>query len=150
MGPPLPPQHVIDPKRLAVSFLLTLSQMPVTPSPYNEDCRLKNLSHGLLQLYRVIRRHHAVPPLHIASSQSPVLSHGSVTSETPSQTLSAHPVDLEQYHKTAMHLSAERAKQRRQQEEEERAKQRERARQKAAEIEAKAERVRCRSPVKSR
>jgi serine/arginine repetitive matrix protein 2 len=69
--------------------------------------------------------------------QSPVPSHGSVTSEAPSQVLAVPPVDLEQVHKTTMHLSAERAKQRRQQEEEERAKQKERARQKAAEIEEK-------------
>ena len=67
-------------------------------------------------------------------SQSPVLSHVSVTSETPSQALSIPPVDLDQVHKAAMHLSAERAKQRRQQEEEDRAKQMERARQKAAEL----------------
>jgi hypothetical protein len=47
-----------------------------------------------------------------------------------------------------MHLSAERAKQRRQQEEEERAKQRERARQKAAELEAKAKESAAETPAK--
>lgn len=71
------------------------------------------------------------------SSQSPILPHGSVDAETDSKTLAVPPVDLEQVHKAAMHLSAERAKQRRQQEEEERAKQVERARQKAAELEEK-------------
>ena len=70
-------------------------------------------------------------------SHSPILSHGFVNSEMSSQTLPVTTVDLEQVHKTAMHLSAERAKQRRQQEEEERAKQMERARQKAAELEEK-------------
>ena len=72
--------------------------------------------------------------------QSPVLSHASAVSDmpTPSQLPSLPPtVDLEQVHKTAMHLSAERAKQRRQQEEEEREKEKERARQKAAELASK-------------
>lgn len=46
-------------------------------------------------------------------------------------------MDVEKVHKTAMHLSAERAKQRRQQEEEEREKEKERAKLKAAELEEK-------------
>lgn len=72
------------------------------------------------------------------ASQSPVLSHVSATSDTPSQPLLSPTVDLEQVHKTAMHISAERAKQRRQQEEEEREKEKERARQKAEALAAKA------------
>lgn len=46
-------------------------------------------------------------------------------------------LDIEGVHKTAMHISAERAKQRRQLEEEEREKEKERARKKAAELEAR-------------
>lgn len=70
-------------------------------------------------------------------SQSPVLSHGPVASDAPSQITAIPPVDVEKVHKTAMHLSAERAKQRRQQEEEEREKEKERAKLKAAELEEK-------------
>lgn len=69
--------------------------------------------------------------------QSPVLSHVSAASETPSQMATISPIDVESAHKAAMHLSAERARQRRQQEEEERQKAQERAKLKAAEIEAK-------------
>lgn len=70
-------------------------------------------------------------------AQSPVLSHMSVTSDTPSQVAAVSPIDVENAHKAAMHLSAERARQRRQQEEEERQRAQERARLKAAELEAK-------------
>ncbi|KAH7914497.1 hypothetical protein BJ138DRAFT_386877 [Hygrophoropsis aurantiaca] len=67
---------------------------------------------------------------------SPVLSQASIHSEAPAP-LSTVSVDLEDAHKTAMHLSAERAKQRRQREEEEREKEKDRARRKAAELEEK-------------
>ncbi|KIJ68652.1 hypothetical protein HYDPIDRAFT_24910 [Hydnomerulius pinastri MD-312] len=66
-------------------------------------------------------------------THSPVLSHASVTSEVPPSGTSG--LDIEGVHKTAMHLSAERAKQRRQLEEEEREQEKERARKKAAELE---------------
>lgn len=64
-------------------------------------------------------------------SQSPATSH-TTPSEAPSSVL-----DIEGVHKTAMHISAERARQRRQLEEEEREKEKERARKKAAELEAR-------------
>ncbi|KAG6381401.1 hypothetical protein JVT61DRAFT_5815 [Boletus reticuloceps] len=68
-------------------------------------------------------------------SHLPGTSHG-VTAEA--QLSGASPVlDIEGVHKTAMHISAERAKQRRQLEEEEREKEKERARKKAAELEAR-------------
>jgi hypothetical protein len=64
------------------------------------------------------------------------LSTVSVTSESPAS-LTAPALTLEDVHKAAMHISAERAKQRRQIEEEEREKEKERARQKAAALEEK-------------
>jgi serine/arginine repetitive matrix protein 2 len=64
-------------------------------------------------------------------SQLPGTSHTAATEGTPSV------LDIEGVHKTAMHISAERAKQRRQLEEEEREKEKERARKKAAELEAR-------------
>ena len=67
-------------------------------------------------------------------AQSPLLSTVSVTSETPAP-FSAPTLTIEDVHKTAMHISAERARQRRQIEEEEREKEKERARQKAAALE---------------
>ncbi|KAG2155414.1 hypothetical protein DEU56DRAFT_976019 [Suillus clintonianus] len=69
-------------------------------------------------------------------AQSPLLSTISVTSETPAP-FAAPMLSIEDVHKTAMHISAERAKQRRQVEEEEREKEKERARQKAAALEEK-------------
>ncbi|KAG1783682.1 hypothetical protein EV702DRAFT_1054926 [Suillus placidus] len=68
--------------------------------------------------------------------QSPLLSTISVTSETPAPFVTPT-LSIEDVHKTAMHISAERAKQRRQVEEEEREKEKERARQKAAALEEK-------------
>ncbi|KAG1757318.1 hypothetical protein EDB19DRAFT_1933564 [Suillus lakei] len=67
---------------------------------------------------------------------SPILSTISVTSETPAPFVTPT-LSIEDAHKTAMHISAERAKQRRQVEEEEREKEKERARQKAAALEEK-------------
>lgn len=76
-----------------------------------------------------------------ASAHSPRLSQLQATSPTDTsdaQLLGASPIlDIEGVHKTAMHLSAERAKRRRQLEEEEREKEKERARKKAAELEAR-------------
>ncbi|KAG1755030.1 uncharacterized protein EDB91DRAFT_1042587 [Suillus paluster] len=69
-------------------------------------------------------------------AQSPLLSIVSVTSELPTP-FAAPSLSIEDVHKTAMHISAERAKQRRQVEEEEREKEKERARQKAAAMEEK-------------
>jgi serine/arginine repetitive matrix protein 2 len=69
-------------------------------------------------------------------AQSPLLSTISITSENPPP-FAAPALTLEDAHKTAMHISAERAKQRRQLEEEEREKEKERARQKAAALEEK-------------
>ncbi|KAG2117858.1 uncharacterized protein F5147DRAFT_626942 [Suillus discolor] len=68
--------------------------------------------------------------------QSPLLSTISVTSETAAPFMTPT-LSIEDAHKTAMHISAERAKQRRQVEEEEREKEKERARQKAAALEEK-------------
>ncbi|KAG2156468.1 uncharacterized protein EDB93DRAFT_913624 [Suillus bovinus] len=68
--------------------------------------------------------------------QSPLLSTISVTSETAAPFMTPT-LSIEDVHKTAMHISAERAKQRRQVEEEEREKEKERARQKAAALEEK-------------
>lgn len=64
-------------------------------------------------------------------SQLPGTSHATTAEGTPLA------LDIEGVHKTAMHISAERAKQRRQLEEEEREKEKERARKKAAELEAR-------------
>jgi len=69
-------------------------------------------------------------------AHSPLLSAASITSEIPAS-LSTPALTLEDVHKTTMHISAERAKQRRQVEEEEREKEKERARQKAAALEQK-------------
>ncbi|KAH0590389.1 hypothetical protein H2248_000544 [Termitomyces sp. 'cryptogamus'] len=72
-------------------------------------------------------------------SQSPTLSHASVTRTSPTASLiplpqlSAH--DLDEARKDVMQSAAARAKQRRQHEEEEREKEKERARRKAAELE---------------
>ncbi|KAG1848331.1 hypothetical protein DFJ58DRAFT_890771 [Suillus subalutaceus] len=68
--------------------------------------------------------------------QSPLLSTISVTSETPAS-FATPTLSIEDVHKTAMHISVERAKQRRQVEEEEREKEKERARQNAAALEEK-------------
>ncbi|KAH0838507.1 hypothetical protein J3R83DRAFT_6824 [Lanmaoa asiatica] len=68
-------------------------------------------------------------------SQLPGTSHAA-TSEVQLPGVSSA-LDIEGVHKTAMHMSAERAKQRRQLEEEEREKEKERARKKAAELEAR-------------
>lgn len=68
--------------------------------------------------------------------QSPLLSTISVTSESPAPFVTPT-LSIEDVHKTAMHISAERAKQRRQAEEEEREKEKERARQKAVALEEK-------------
>ncbi|KAG1773247.1 hypothetical protein EV702DRAFT_1244180 [Suillus placidus] len=68
--------------------------------------------------------------------QSPLLSTISVTSKT-SASFATPTLSIEDVHKTAMHISAERAKQRRQVEEEEREKEKERAPQKAAALEEK-------------
>lgn len=59
-----------------------------------------------------------------------------MTSETPAS-FATPTLSIEDVHKTAMHISVERAKQRRQVEEEEREKEKERARQKAAALEEK-------------
>ncbi|KAF8559320.1 hypothetical protein OG21DRAFT_723617 [Imleria badia] len=71
-----------------------------------------------------------------ASAQASRMSQSPGTADVqPSGTSSV--LDIEGVHKTAMHISAERAKQRRQLEEEEREKEKERARKKAAELEAR-------------
>ena len=73
-----------------------------------------------------------------ASARASQLS-GTSHAATAEVQLSGTPsvLDIEGVHKTAMHISAERAKQRRQLEEEEREKEKERARKKAAELEAR-------------
>lgn len=68
-------------------------------------------------------------------SQLPGASHATTPGGQLSGTSSV--LDIEGVHKTAMHISAERAKQRRQLEEEEREKEKERARKKATELEAR-------------
>ncbi|KAF9243884.1 hypothetical protein BU15DRAFT_71996 [Melanogaster broomeanus] len=66
-------------------------------------------------------------------AHSPDVSHTATSEVHPLSAASV--LDIEGVHKTAMHISAERAKQRRQLEEEEREKEKERAHKKAAELE---------------
>jgi serine/arginine repetitive matrix protein 2 len=148
MGPPMLTSARDRSKETGRQLPPHLSQMPAPPLPLQRRLSSKEPQPRPPSTVPSDSPSSRRPSFAHHPSQSPVLSHGSVTSETPSQTLSAHPVDLEQYHKTTMHLSAERAKQRRQQEEEERAKQRERARQKAAELEAKAKESAAETPAK--
>lgn len=85
-------------------------------------------------------QHLSVLPANVSAQASlvppsPSTSHAATAEVQLSGTSSV--LDIEGVHKTAMHISAERAKQRRQLEEEEREKEKERARKKAAELEAR-------------
>ena len=85
-------------------------------------------------------QHLSVLPANVSAqasrvSQLPAMSHTAPSEAQLSGTSSV--LDIEGVHKTAMHISAERARQRRQLEEEEREKEKERARKKATELEAR-------------
>lgn len=133
------------PRRLSgASFASSVPDSQQQGSPHSSDVPFSRRSQGRESPLQ----HSSVLPANV-STQAPSVSQSAGTSNAATAEVQLSGIsqvsDIEDVHKTSMHIFAERAKQRRQLEEEEREKEKDRARKKAAELEARMMQVQVRS-----